>query len=138
MPDLKTILENAKTIAVVGCSDNPARTSHGIAGYLQNHDYRIIPVNPNIEVCHGETAYPDLESLPEDIEIDIVDVFRNARYAADMVRMAARYAEATGTKPVLWMQLGVSTEEARQLAEEAGLPYVEGHCIKVAHARLVR
>lgn len=138
MPDLKKILEDAKTIAVVGCSDDPSRTSYGIARYLQDHGYRIIPVNPNITACHGERAYPNLESLPEDAEIDIVNVFRNARYAAEMVEMAARYAEATGSKPVLWMQLGVSTAEARRLAEEAGLPYVEGQCIKVVHAQRIR
>ena len=138
MPDLKSILDDAATIAVVGCSDNPSRTSYAIARYLQDHGYRILPVNPNITACHGEQAYPDLQSLPADVEVDVVNIFRNARYAADMVEMAARYAEDTGTKPVLWMQLGVSTEEARRRAEEAGLPYVEGHCIKVAHAQLVR
>ena len=137
MPDLKTTLADAQTIAVVGCSDRPSRTSYAIARYLQEVGYRIIPVNPNITTCHGEPAYPDLQSLPDDVRVDIVDIFRNPAYTAEMVESAVAYAEATGTKPTVWTQLGVSTQQAQQLAEEAGLPYVKNRCIMVEHRRLV-
>ncbi len=135
MPDLKATLADARTIAVVGCSDRPSRTSYAIARYLQEVGYRIIPVNPNITTGHGEVAYPTLESLPDDVKIDIVNIFRNPAYTAEMVQMAVDYAEASGTKPTVWTQLGVSTNEAQRLAEEAGLPYVKDRCIMVEHQR---
>lgn len=138
MPDLKDVLESARTIAVVGLSDSPSRTSHGIARYLQRAGYRIIPVNPNCTEVLGEPAYPDLESLPPEAAVDIVNIFRNAAYTDDMVAMAVRYAEATGRRPVIWTQLGVSTAAAQARAEAAGLPYVANECIKVVHARYVR
>ena len=137
MPDLKTILADAETIAVVGCSSDPSRTSHAIARYLQSTGYRIIPINPHFAECLGEHAYPDLQSLPDDIDIDIVNIFRNARYTANMVRMVVDYAETTDTKPAIWTQLGVSSPEAEALAKEADLPYVKNRCIMVEHRRLV-
>ncbi len=137
MPDLHALLSDAQTIAVVGCSDRPSRTSYSIASYLQNAGYRIIPVNPNITTCHGEQAYPDLQSLPDDIQIDIVNIFRNPAYTVAMVKSAIAYAEATGSKPAIWTQLGVSTNKAQRLAEEAGLPYVKNRCIMVEHRRVL-
>ena len=136
MLDLKTTLTDARTIAVVGCSDRPSRTSYAIARYLQNVGYRIIPINPNISTCHGEPAYPDLQSLPDDVRVDIVDIFRNPAYTAEMVESTVAYAEATGTQPTVWTQLGVSTSEAQRRAEEAGLPYVKNRCIMVEHRRM--
>ncbi len=136
MPDLKTTLANARTIAVVGCSDRPSRTSYAIARYLQEAGYRIIPINPNISTCHGEPAFPDLQSLPDDVRVDIVDIFRNPAYTAEMVESAVAYAEATGTQPTVWTQIGVSTSEAQRLAEDAGLPYVKNRCIMVEHRRM--
>ncbi len=97
MPDLKTTLTEARTIAVVGCSDRPSRTSYAIARYLQEVGYRIIPVNPNITMCHGDQAYPDFQSLPDDVRVYIVDFFRNPAYTAEMVESAVAYAEASGT-----------------------------------------
>lgn len=137
MLDHKDILTTARTIAVVGCSDSPYRTSHRIAGYLQQVGYRVIPVNPHHNEVLGERCYPDLQHVPDDVIIDIVNIFRNPRHAADMVQQAVAYAEATGTKPVIWTQLGVSTQQAEHLAREAGLPYVKNRCIMVEHARLV-
>ena len=137
MLDLKDALTKARTIAVVGCSDRPSRTSYAIARYLQDAGYRMIPVNPHITACHGEPAYPDLQSLPGDVRLDIVDIFRNPAYTAEMVQMVVDYARATGAKPIIWTQLGVSTNEARRLAEEAGLPYVKNRCLMVEHRRLV-
>lgn len=136
-PDLQTVLEAAKVIAVVGCSGQPTRTSHKIARYMQERGYRIIPVNPNYEEVLGEVCYPDLPSVPDDVEIDVVDIFRAPRHTADMVRTAIERTEATGRKPVVWTQLGVSSPEAEDLAADAGLPYVRNRCIKVAYDRLL-
>jgi len=136
-PDLKSLLTGARTIAVVGCSDRSSRTSYAIARYLQEMGYRILPVNPNIEAVHGERAYPTLQRLPDDVEVDIVNIFRHPSHTLQMVEMAIAYAEARGTQPAIWTQLGVSTSAARQRAEAAGLPYVQNRCIMVEHARLV-
>lgn len=131
--DLTALLDDAQTIAVVGCSARPSRTSHQISQYLQQAGYRIIPVNPNYDEVCGEKAYPDLPSVPHDITIDIVDIFRAPAYTADMVRSAIERVEQTGERPVIWTQIGVSSDEAKRLAEEAGLPYVENKCMMVEH-----
>ena len=138
MPDLQHILDTATTIAVVGCSDNPARTSYAIARYLQSAGYRVLPVNPHVDEVLGENAYPDLQHLPDDATVDVVNVFRRSEHTADMVRMVIDYAEDTGTRPAIWTQLGVSSPEAEALADEADLPYVRNRCIMVEHRRLQR
>jgi hypothetical protein len=135
-PDLRTVLDDAATIAVVGCSGRPTRTSHKIARYLQNRGYRIVPVNPNYDEVLGEMCYPDLTSIPADVEIDIVNIFRRPEHAAAMVRTAVERDRQTNEHPVIWTQLGVSSTEAEELAAEAGLPYVRNRCIKVAYDRL--
>lgn len=135
--DLKRILEETKTIAVVGCSNQPWRPSFRISKYLLDVGYEMIPVNPEHETVHGLRCYPDLQSIPADVRLDIVNIFRRPQFTADMVRMTIAYAEATGTKPVIWTQLGVSSTEARRLAEDAGLPYVHNRCILVEHNRLI-
>jgi predicted CoA-binding protein len=136
-PDLQSVLESAQTIAVVGCSAQPTRTSHKIARYMQDRGYRIVPVNPNYDEVLGEPCYPDLPSVPHDVTIDVVDIFRAPQHTADMVRTALERIEETGEEPVLWTQRGVSSSEAEQLAAEAGLPYVRNRCIKVAYDRLM-
>ena len=136
MPDLKHTLETARTIAVVGCSDRPSRTSHAIARYLQEAGYRVIPVNPYREEILGERCWPDVQSIPQDVRLDVVNVFRRPAHTARAVADVQARAEATGERPVIWTQLGVSSPEARALAEEAGLPYVEERCIMVEHRLL--
>jgi len=136
-PDLRTVLEDAETIAVVGCSGQTTRTSHKIARYMQNRGYRIVPVNPNYDEVLGETCYPDLTSIPADVEIDIVNIFRRPEHTADMVRTAIERVQQTGQQPVLWTQLGVSSTEAEEMAAEADLPYVRNRCIKVAYDRIL-
>ena len=123
------ILRAAHTIAVVGASPNPSRTSHGVMRYLQRVGYRCIPVNPNADGVLGERCYPSLADLPE--PVDLVDVFRRAEYCADVAREAA----AIGA-PALWLQLGLRSAEARDVAEEAGMEYVEDACTAVVHRRL--
>lgn len=135
-PDLKNILADAETIAVVGCSAQQHRTSHKIARYLQEHGYRVVPVNPNYDEVLGETCYPALQDIPEGTRVDIVDVFRRRSRTAAMVRDALERAEQTGRQPAVWTQLGVSSDEAKTLAEDGGLPYVKNRCIMVEHGRL--
>ena len=123
------ILRAAHTIAVVGVSPDPSRTSHGVMRYLQRVGYRCIPVNPNADDVLGERCYPSLADLPE--PVDLVDVFRRAEYCADVAREAA-----TIGAPALWLQLGLRSAEARDVAAEAGMEYVEDACTAVVHRRL--
>ncbi|MDP9260961.1 MAG: CoA-binding protein [Actinomycetota bacterium] len=123
------ILRTAQTIAVVGASPDPSRTSHRVMLYLQRVGYRCIPVNPNAGEVLGERCYPSLADLPE--PVDLVDVFRRAEYCADVAREAA----AIGA-PALWLQLGLRSAEAQDVADEAGMEYVEDACTAVVHRRL--
>jgi len=126
---IRRILEENRTIAVVGLSANESRPSFFAAKYMQDHGYRIIPVNPNYDEILGETCYPDLESIPE--PVDIVDVFQRS----DVVVPIAKSAVAIGAK-VLWMQLTVINEEAAQIATDAGLEVVMDRCVKIEYARI--
>jgi predicted CoA-binding protein len=123
------ILENAHTIAMVGASDKPDRDSYRVMAYLIANGYRVIPVNPTVESIQGQTSYPSLAAIPE--EVDIVDVFRRS----DTVPPVVDEAIAIGA-PVVWMQLGVVNEEAAETARAAGLQVVMDRCMKVEHARL--
>ena len=122
------VLRSAKTIAVVGLSSNPMRASHGVAEYLKNAGYRIIPVNPNETEVLGEKAYARLEDVPE--PVDLVDVFRRAEEVPGVAESAIRI----GAK-VLWMQLGIENAEAAERARTAGLVVVEDACLMVEHKR---
>jgi len=122
------ILRGSRTIAVVGLSSNPMRASHGVAEYLKNAGYRIIPVNPNETEVLGEKAYARLEDVPE--PVDIVDVFRRAEEVGALAESAIRI----GAK-VLWMQLGIENAGAAEKARTAGLVVVEDSCLMVEHKR---
>ena len=130
------VLRSARTIAVVGCSPRAFQTSHRIARYIQDAGFEMVPVNPNHDEILGATAYPDLVSIPDDVEVDVIDVFRRPEFVADVVRDAADRAERTGRRPVVWTQIGVHSPEAQALADEAGLPYVRNRCLMVDHAAL--
>lgn len=134
--DLRDALLSARTVAVVGCSPRGFQTSHQIARYLQNAGYRVVPVNPHHEEILGETAYPDLQSIPDEVAVDIVNVFRRSEYTAGVVRDAVERATRTGHLPLVWTQLGVHSPEAETLAEKAGLPYVANRCLMVDHRTL--
>jgi predicted CoA-binding protein len=133
MNDIKTILDQARTIAVMGCSDHPWRTSNSIARYLQEAGYRIVPVNPEYETVLGEPCYPDLQHVPRALHLDLINIFRNPRYTADMVRQVIGRIAETDERPAVWTQIGVSSPEAKALAEGAGLPYIADRCIAVEH-----
>lgn len=133
--DFQKLFAETKTIAVVGCSTNPARTSHEIAQYLQQVGYRMIPVNPNYTEVLGEVCYPDLAAIPEAVTVDVVNIFRRSVFTEDAVQSAVQRQQMTGRTPLVWTQLGVSSPEAKQLAQTAGMPYVENRCIYVEHRR---
>ena len=127
---LKEILENTKTIASVGLSGNEEKVSHWIGVYLMGAGYRVIPVNPTLDKFLGEKAYPDLESIPD--EIDVVQIFRRPEDVPPIVEDAIKI----GAK-VVWMQEGIVNEEAAQRAREAGLKVVMDICMRVTHQRLI-
>ena len=124
------ILRDAKSIAVVGASPNPARPSHGVTAYLVQAGYRVIPVNPEAggEVL-GLHCVASLAELDE--PVDLVDVFRRSEYCAEVAEEAA--AAGAGA---LWLQLGVVSPEARRIAEEHGMDFVENECTAIVHRRL--
>ncbi len=126
---LRRILKENHTIAVVGLSADWFRPSYFAAKYMQEHGFRIIPVNPKYDEILGEKCYPDLKSIPE--QVDIVDVFRKPQ---DCVPIA-REAVDIGAK-VLWMQIGVINDEAARIAADAGLDVVMDRCVKIEYARL--
>lgn len=136
-PDLRSAFASARTIAVVGCSPRAFQVSHRIAQYIQDAGYRMVPVNPNQTEILGETCYPSLDDIPDDVEVDIVDVFRRSEHTRGVVEDAVRRAVRTGQRPLVWTQLGVHSPEAQALAEAGGLPYVANRCLMVDHRALV-
>lgn len=129
--DIRTLLEGARTIAMVGASDRPDRPSNQVMATLQQHGYRVIPVNPQIpgEHIHGEFVFGALDQLGD--PIDIVDIFRRSEQAGEVVDQAI----AVGAKAV-WMQLGVVDEAAAERAEAAGLKVVMDRCPAIELRRL--
>jgi predicted CoA-binding protein len=128
-PRIEKLLRDSRTIAVVGLSGKPWRTSHAVTRYIQSKGYRIIPVNPYESEVLKERAYPSLEAIPE--PIDIVNVFRRSEFVSDVVDSAIR----VGAKAI-WTQLGVVDEVAADRARKAGLEVVMDRCILVEHQRL--
>jgi predicted CoA-binding protein len=129
MKRISEILHAAHTIAVVGLSAKRCRPSHGVAEYLKRVGYRIIPVNPEETEILGEKCYPDLDSVPD--AIDVVDIFRRSEFVPDIVEAAIR----KGAKAI-WMQEGVVHEEAAHRAEQAGIAVAMDRCILKDHRRM--
>ncbi len=128
---IREVLVDARTIAVVGLSDKPWRDSHTVAEFLKSRGYRIIPVNPNITSVLGLKAVSLLEDIRE--PVDIVNVFRRSEHVPDVVESAIAINAKT-----IWMQSGVRDEAAARRASEAGLNVVMDRCIRVAYTLLVR
>ena len=116
----------AGRIAVVGLSDDPGRPSYQIASYLMSEGYEVVPVNPTHATVMGLKSYPTLKDVPG--EVDVVDVFRRPEFCADITRDAI----AKGAKGV-WLQSGVRNDEAKRLAQSAGIDFVQDRCIMVEH-----
>ena len=130
--ELRVLLGDVHTIAVVGLSSRPGRPSLEVARYLQAHGYRIVPVNPNETEVLSEQAYPSLRDLPPDLTIDVVDVFRRA----EQTPAVARDAVAIGAK-VLWLQEDIVSEEAATIATAGGLDVIMGVCIRHVREQLL-
>ena len=130
--ELRTMLGDVRTIAVVGLSSRPGRPSFEVGRYLQEHGYRIVPVNPNETEVFGEPAYASLLDVPDDVAVDVVDVFRRPEYTPEV----ARQAVAVGAK-VLWLQEGIVSDEAQAIAEAGGLDVIMGICIMKVRKRLM-
>jgi predicted CoA-binding protein len=127
---LRRVLAQSRTIAVVGLSAHWYRPSYFAAKYMQDHGYRVIPVNPTYDEVLGERCYRAVPEIPE--RIDMVDCFRRAEEIVPI----ARDAVAKGAR-VLWMQLGIRNEEAARIACDAGLDVVMDRCVKIEHARIL-
>jgi len=127
--DPETIVKEARTVAVVGLSNDPEKASNEVGSYLKEQGYHVIPVNPKEEEVLGERAYETVEQIPE--QVDVVDVFlppeKTPEIAEDAVQASAR---------VLWLQEGIESPEARRIAEEGGLVYVENRCMCKTHEGL--
>ncbi|TLZ76150.1 MAG: CoA-binding protein [Methanobacteriota archaeon] len=127
--EIRDILAGIKTIAVVGCSKDPAKDAHRVPKYMQMNGYRIIPVNPTATEILGEKAYPSLDAVP--IPYDAVDIFRPSADVPPIVEQAI-----PGPAKVIWMQLGIRNEDAAKKARAASKTVVQDHCMMRDHARL--
>ena len=139
MPDypdslIKSILRSVRTIAMVGASGNDIRPSYFAMMYLLNKGYHVIPVNPGMagKEILGQKVYASLKDVPA--PVDMIDIFREAKYAPDIVREALMEKDRLGFR-VVWMQLGVISEEAAKLAEDASLTVIMNRCPKIEHGR---
>lgn len=126
--EMEKVLKEAKTIAVVGLSSNPEKDSYHVAEYLIKQGYEIIPVNPNQEEILGRKCYPSLLAIPEDIKIDIVDIFRKPEDVPPVVDEAIKIGAGA-----IWMQEGIVNNQAGKKAKEKGLFVVMGRCIMKTH-----
>ena len=126
--DLECILNNAKTVAIVGASSKQDNPSYEVAKYLLEKGFRVFPVNPNCDEVLGLKCYPDLKSIPE--HVDVVDIFRKPDAIPAVVEDAVRIGANN-----VWMQLGLENEEAAQTARNAGLNVVMNRCMKMEHTR---
>lgn len=135
-PEIKQILTEAKVIAVVGISANPARPSYGVAAFLQARGYRTIPVNPGLagQELLGEVVYADLASIPADLAVDMVDIFRRSEAVPEVVDAALAHLPALRT---IWMQLDVVHEGAAAKARARGVKVVMDRCPKIEYPRLM-
>lgn len=135
-PDINEVLNESKTIAIVGCSANEYRTSNYIAKFLKERGYTIIPVNPAENEILGEKCYAELNKIPSETSIDVVNVFRSSEHTAGVVEEVLEWKVKTGQNPIIWTQLDVSSDEAEEIAEESQIPYVKNKCIMVEWERL--
>lgn len=130
--EIKQILKDTRTIAIIGLSPKEDKDSNKVGRYLQNAGYRIIPVYPKGETILGEKVYKSLSDIPNDIKIDIVDIFRKPDVIANVVNEAIK----RGGIDCIWTQLGLVNNDAAQKAKDAGMKVVQNYCTKIEHANL--
>ena len=130
--DFLETFKNSKNIAIVGLSSSPEKDSYKVAKYLQAHQYKIIPINPNASEILGEKVYRSLNEIRENIEI--VNIFRPSEECLDITKQAIKLI----IKPkIIWMQLGIQNGDAKKLAEDNGIQVVMNRCIKIEHSRFL-
>ena len=136
--NVKDILTKYRTVAVVGVSRDPSKDSHVVAKYLQNHDFKIVPVNPTADEVLGEKSYKSLLDVPPEIQksIEIVDIFRPAPDVPPIVEQAVELKQRYDKPYVAWMQLGIINEKAATTAKEAGIAVVMNRCMMQEHRKL--
>jgi uncharacterized protein len=137
---IKEILTKYKTIAVVGLSNEIERDSYRVSAYLQNHGYKIIPVNPFVDQVLGEKSYKSLLEIPPEIQtkIEIVDIFRKPQDILSIVAQAVELKAKIGVPFVVWMQLGIVNEQAAKVAEHAGFIVIMDRCLMVEHRKITK
>ena len=128
MPNIRELLLQTRSIAVVGLSRNPARPSHEVASYLLTHRYRVVPVNPNYDQILDQRCYPSLSDIPATLQIDMVNILRRPEAVPGVVEEAIRIGAKT-----IWMQVGVIHPQAAEEARQAGLTVVMDRCLMVEH-----
>jgi predicted CoA-binding protein len=131
-PELRALLGEAQVVAVVGLSSKPDRDSYQVAAYLHRNGYHIVPVNPGESEVLGERAYATLLDIPDDVRVDVVDVFRRAEHTPEVAEQAVRIGAR-----VLWLQEGIVSDEAARIATEGGLDVIMGVCIRHVRERLM-
>ena len=138
--EIKKILSECKTIAVVGLSREPEKESYVVSEYMKKHGFRIIPVNPFADEVLGEKSYKSLLDIPAKLQksIDIVDVFRKAEDVPPVVEQAVKLKKKYGKPCVFWMQLGIVNEQAAETAKKAGMTAIMDKCLMREHKRLFK
>ena len=131
------IFRNAKTIAVVGFSRNPDKPARRVPKFLKSRGYRIIPINPFIDHDLGEKAYPSVSEIPEDLKIDVVEVFRPSNDTPEIVKQVAERKKRVGDVWAVWLQEGIKHPESKKIAQDAGLTYIEDKCMYKEYIRLI-
>jgi hypothetical protein len=132
--ELRDILEKYRRVAVYGMSRNPGKAAHDVPAFLSKQGYQIIPVNPNAGTIDGKTSYGSLRDIPE--TIDILEVFRPSEQVLAVVKEAVERKKARGDIAVVWLQQGIRSEEARKIAEGAGILFVQDRCMKATLKKL--
>jgi len=132
---MKEILEEMNNIAVYGMSTNIAKAAHTVPGYMLKRGYNIIPINPSAETIMKQKVYSNLMDIPD--EIDILNIFRPEEEALSIVQEAVERKKAKGDIKLIWLQLGLRNAEAKQLAAENGIDYIEDKCMYIEHKKVV-
>jgi uncharacterized protein len=136
---IKDILEETRTIAVVGLSNDSKKISYKVSAYMQQHGYKIVPLNPFVDYVLGEKCYKSLLNIPVEIQknIDIIDIFRKSEDVLPIVEQAIQLKAAIGKTVAIWIQLGIVNQQAAETAKQAGLIVVKDKCLMIEHLRLI-
>lgn len=129
--DMQKIFEEYNTIAVIGMSINPEKAAHSVPAYMLKQGYNVVPINPKYETIAKQKSYSSLMDVPD--KIDILNVFRPSNEAVDIVKQAIERNKVRGDIKLIWFQLGIYNEEAKELALENGFEYIEDRCIYVEY-----